>query len=143
MKLNVDFLKIIYEGYDPENLEEFKQLSLAQLESALSNLMLHEALFGRKSNDQLIAVEEADLAHDKAEELVDSLQFKKANAKSSGDYDLEAKISDQLIIAKVEERKLRREKSSAIYEQARIKNAIERIKGIKSIVKESVRVQRG
>lgn len=142
-KTDIDFLSIILEGYDPEKLEEFQALSLSQLESALSSLLVREALLGRAWNIQIRKVENASLALDLIEEKEETYRSALASAKARSEFGKVDELSALLHGLIAERRDAGRKKMSEIYEQSVIKQSMERFKGLKGIIRDAVRIQRG
>ena len=142
-KTDIDFLSIILEGYDPEKLEEFQALSLSQIESALSSLLVREALLGRAWNIQIRKVENASLALDLIEEKEETYRSALASAKARSEFGKVDELSALLHGLIAERRDAGRKKMSEIYEQSVIKQSMERFKGLKGIIRDAVRIQRG
>lgn len=140
---DIDFLSIILEGYDPEKLEEFQTLSLSQLESALSSLLVREALLGREWNHQIRKVENASLVLDSIEEKEEKFRSELVSAKARSDFGKVDELSSLLHGLIAERRKAGRDKAHEVYEQSVIKQSMERIKGLKGIIRDAVRIQRG
>ncbi len=143
MATDIDFLSIILEGYDPEKLEEFHTLSLSQLESALSSLLVREALLGREWNYQIRKVEDASLKLDLIEEKEEKYRSDLASSKARSDFGKVDEFSSLLHGLIAERRDAGRKKMSEVYEQSVIKQSMERLKGLKGIIRDAVRIQRG